>query len=458
MVRFGHYDCWSAFATICSDAPPAYASWDVVFVNQDTFTYVERYSSHSIRPPLYAWFARAANLFLVTTREVMEQTRNLIPHEADPAAAIAFLAGNPQPALLRIAQAQQLVLWGSVLFFVWAAARLVPALPVAAAALALYDGGVLTHFYFARAIETKMLYLAALFIASGAALLAMVAPSWRKLLLVAVTCAALPLIRPQGLVAGLMLGAVCLRFVWAQPSIRSASVAAAALAVFVAAAALPSVVTYVGLRVLQPSNIYALSRIAFALELATPDDVAHLPDDLTRSYLTDMLAMRDTGDRPASINASVHRNQGLAMQACVKIGSREMNTLICGNAMGTVAKVVLDRHQAEYWRRIVLPALNTLARDQVGRSLGPLPITFLLAGALVVILAFFAPWVALWGAGILALHVSLLLLLAMLAGPHSVYLITSEPVLLSAIAVMLALAVRRGAGLAHARFATAAGK
>jgi hypothetical protein len=43
---------------------------------------------------------------------------------------------------------------------------------------------------------------------------------------------------------------------------------------------------------------------------------------------------------------------------------------------------------------------------------------------------------------ILALHISLLVLLAMLAGPDSAYLLTSEPVLLAALTVLLVRAIQ----------------
>lgn len=450
IVRFGRYECWAAFATLCSRPPAEPIGWPTVFVNQDSFTYLADFNRDSLRPPFYGWFARAATLFQVPTSELMAQARSLIPYETDLPGMVAYLAGHPQPALQRIAQAQQIALAAAAVFFVWASVRLVPALVVALVVLALYDGGVMTHWYYARVIDGKLLYLAALFVAAGAALLVVARPNRKSLRLLAPACAALPLIRPQGLVAGLLLAFGCLRLLWAQPRISGAPVrvAAAALALFAAAAALPSVVTYLGHRVLQPSNIYALSRIAFALELATPDDVAALPDDVTRNYLTTMLAMRDDGGgRPAHLHQSLHRNQGIAMQACIKIGGDEMLKMICGNAMGTVAATVLSRHRSEYLGRIVGPALASIGRLHIGGALWSVPASLLLGGVLVAVLALTAPWLAGWGAVVIALHASLLVLLATLAAPDSAYLITGEPVLLAALAVMLVRAVRDVCGL-----------
>lgn len=380
---------------------------------------------------------------MVTTTELIEQTRNLIAHETDQLGAIAYLAGNPQPALQRIAQAQQLTLWAAAAFFTWAAARVVPVLAVAAVLLALYDGGVLTHAYYVHAIEAKILYLAVVFLAAGAALRVLAAPTLGNLALLAVACAALPLIRPQGLTAGLLLVFGCLRFLYAHPRRSGWAASVAALALFAAAALLPTIVTYVGHRVLQPSNIYAMSRIAFALEVATPDDVAALPDALTQRYLTIMLALRDAdGGKPEKVSHSVHRNQGIAITACIRIGGDEMLRLVCGNAMGTVSSVVMGRHYPEYLSRIVLPAAVILGGIHLGGSLGSVPGSLLLGVLLVVILGFTAPWLAAWGVAILALHISLLVLLAMLAGPDSAYLLTSEPVLLAALTVLLVRAIQ----------------
>lgn len=448
MIRFGRYDCWSFFATLCSKSWPWAASWDMVFVNHDTFMYLEPFGSGSLRPPLYGWFAWAANLFLVTPHDLIKDASNLIAFVADPQANATFLKSNPQPHLLRIVQAQQIALWGAAIFFVWSASRIVPALAIAPAILALYDGGVLTQGYLAHAVEAKMLYLAAFFAASAATLLIVVRPGRRNLLLVAIFCAALPLLRPQGLVAGLLVGFACLRCLWAQPRISGWAVraSAGAIAIFMVAAALPSIVTFMGQRVLQPSNIYALSRIAFALEVATPDDVEHLPDEFTKQYLTRMLAMRDNGGRPDDVYDAVRRGGGLAVDACLESKQSQTQGLLCGNAMNTIANVVLGRHYSEYLHKLVLPSLTTLMRVHIGGSIAHLPASLVLTVVLVAALCFVAPWLAMWGATIFAVHASLIVLLAMLAGPYSEYFITTEPVLLSTVAVMLAFAVQEFAG------------
>lgn len=444
MVRFGRYDCWPLFATLCGKTLPAFALWDMVFVNLDTFQHLEQFGSNSLRPPLYGWFAWTANLFLVTPHNLIKEASNLIAFTADPQANAAYLKVNPQPHLLRIAQAQQIVLWSAAIFFVWCASRVVPALAVAAIILALYDGGVLTQGYFAHAVEAKMLYLAAFFIASAATLLVVVRPSRRNLLLVAISCAALPLIRPQGLIAGLLVGFACFRFLWALPRISGRAVRATAgsLAIFIGAATLPSVVTFIGQGVLQPSNIYALSRVGFALEFATPADAARLSDEFKKTYLTKMLAKRDSG-KPADINDSMRRNQGLAVDACFDLDPKQKQGVLCGNAMKQISDAVLDRHYSDYLHKFVLPGLVTLMHIHIGGSVAYLPTSMALSVALVVVLCFMAPWLALWGATILAIHLSLVLLLATLAGPYSEYFITTEPVLLSAMAVMLAFTIQK---------------
>ena len=187
------------FATLCGDAPsPEHTGWKAAFVNQDTFGYLASYTRSSIRPPLYGWFAHAATFFVVSTRELLAEARNLITFETDLPAVMEYLSHNPQPALQRIAQAQQIALWSAAIFFVWASARVVPALTVGAVILVLYDGGVLTHGYYTHAIEAKTLYLAGLFVAAGAALLVIVKPTAGTLLFTAIACAALPLNSSSG--------------------------------------------------------------------------------------------------------------------------------------------------------------------------------------------------------------------------------------------------------------------
>lgn len=445
MIRFGRYECWPIFQTLCGAPVQAGPTgWTVVFVNQDTFTYVSPFSADSIRPPLYYWFSRLFSF--ASWHQLVAEARNLIPFETNAAGAAAYLTGNPQPALLRLAQAQQFLLWAAVIFFLWAAARVVPVLGVAALALALYDGGVLTHWYFAHVIESKFLYLACLFSAAAATLLVMWKPTWRTLLLAAVLCAALPLARPQGMTAAILVAVCCARFVTAQRKVSAVSVGtiAIALLLFGMAAALPAIASFARHGIVQPTNIYALSKIPFALELAGEDDVGHMPDAFTERYLAAMLTARDARPKANDINRSLMRNQAIAIQACDKVGEQQRLRLSCAEGMNKVANAVLGRHFGEYSRRIVLPAMRSLGQQHVGGSIHGLPVSVLACFALIGLLVFKTPWLALWGGAILVMQATLVALLATLAGPFSYYLITTEPVFLSALAIMVLAGLRGG--------------
>jgi hypothetical protein len=246
-------------------------------------------------------------------------------------------------------------------------------------------------------------------------------------------------------VGGVLIAICCARFVAAQPRVSATSVgiAAVALLAFGLAAALPPAVSFAGHGIVQPSNIYALSKIPFALELASEDDVDRMPDAFTSRYLAAMLTARDAGPRPMDINRSLARNQNIAIQACDKVGEQQRLELLCADGMNKVANAVLSRHYGAYVQGILLPAIGRLGRQHVGGSIEALPVSFLVCLTLIVLLAFIAPWLALWGAAILIMEASLVLLLAGLAGPFGYYLVTTEPVFLSALAVM-ALAAARG--------------
>jgi hypothetical protein len=219
---------------------------------------------------------------------------------------------------------------------------------------------------------------------------------------------------------------------------------AAALILFGMAAALPAAVSFARHGIVQPTNIYALSKIPFALELAGDDDVGHMPDAFTERYLAAMLTARDARPKATDINRSLMRNQAIAIQACDQVGEQQRLRLSCADGMNKVANAVLGRHFGEYMRRIVLPAMRSLGQQHVGGSVQGLPVSFLVCLALIGLLAFKAPWLGLWGGAILVMQATLVALLAALAGPFSYYLITTEPVFLSALAVMVLAAVRGG--------------
>ena len=164
-----------------------------------------------------------------------------------------------------------------------------------------------------------------------------------------------------------------------------------------------------------------------------------------------MLTMRDAGSKPADVSRSLHRNQNIAIQACMDVGREHRFKVICANAMATVSSKVLSRHYPEYLNKIVFPAVSVLGRLHVGGSVRSVPLWLLLSGGLVFTLAMTAPWLAAWGATIIALHGSLLVLLAALAAPYSGYLITSEPVLIAALTVMLVRALTDTIGAVRGR-------
>jgi hypothetical protein len=446
MVRYGGFTCWPVFRpNLCesfSGAP--IPRWDIVYVNQDSFTYLQGFSSVSLRPPLYYWFIRASTLGVFWLDELYGFAQDIIPFESNPQALFDYLQTHPNPLVI-VARAQQLALWSAVTAFVWTAfQRGYPGILVALLLLALYDGGVLTHWYYAHAIETKVPYLAAFFAAASASLFAMYKPTALNVLLTAIFCAMMPLIRPQGLIYGLLVALVSLRYLFATRATMSrATTAAFALSLFVFAALLPSVVTFVGEKIWQMSNTQAFNLIAFTLQLADRDDVKMLREPFDQEYLTAMIDKRDREERPKDLSNSLLRNQGIGVSTCAQLAPRDPHkgVLLCAASMKSINDAVLGKHLTEYIHDLVLPSLIAIADRHVGSGVWSFPLSMLLAVLLVGLLIIrIEPWIALWGATLTILHGLFLVSLAMTLGPYgSGYLLTSEPLLFSVLAVMLSV-------------------
>ncbi|MFO1100871.1 MAG: hypothetical protein U1E81_22095 [Xanthobacteraceae bacterium] len=464
IMVFGGYHCWGLFDSVCG-APGhvqslrALTDWSTVYANNDTYTYLVPFDGFSLRPPLYYLFSKIVLLFHVDSEKVLQEANDLIAlglqspndlgdnvidktrHLADAVSAQKY------PSLLRLAQAQKVLLWASTIYFAIAAMRVVPAIFAAMALLALFDGGYLTHWYYIHAIESKTLYLTCFFATAAASLACMRAPGMRNLFLAALFGGAMVLARPQGYVAILLVAVCAVRVLAYRPwSFRKSAVSAtAAIAIFTVMAAFPTMATFFRTGVVQPSNIYAMSRIMAALELATPRDLDLMPDEFTRKYLSLMLDMKARNEKPADLNASLHQNQEIAMVACGKEGRKELEraTLFCSDAMNNVSAIVLRRHFDGYLNKIVLSNLKALVPYAIGGGISYFPIMVLVVLAAACLLALTSPWIALWGAAVAVAHYGLFVLLAIFAGAHPIYFYTSEPVfLVAAVVVLVSLRTR----------------
>jgi len=451
IMVFGSYCCWSIFYTYCGgqQSLPAVANWSTVYVNNDTYTYLFPFDGLSLRPPLYFLFSKIALLFQVGSEKLLQETNDLMgiqdPGQLGENAASSThqladaMAGRGHPGLLRLAQAQQVMLWASTIYFAIAAMRAIPAVFVAVTMFALFDGGYLTHWYYLHAIESKTLYLACFFAASAASLACMQEPIKRNLFLAALFGGTMVLARPQGFVAILLVAACAVRVLACRPwnFKKSAVPVIAAIGIFTVMAAFPTIVAFHRTGIVQPSNIYAMSRIMAALELSTQRDLDFMPDEFTRRYLSTMLDMKATGEKPANLNASLQQNQEIATAACNREGRKEQLTLACADAMNSVSDIVLRQHFDGYLSRIVLPNLKTLAHHAIGGGIYIFPVLVLVVLAAAGLLAPTSPWIAFWGATMAVAHYGLFVLLAMFAGAHPIYFFTSEPVFLVAVVVVL---------------------
>lgn len=198
VMVFGGYHCWGLFDSVCS-APGhvqslrALADWSTVYANSDTYTYLVPFDGFSLRPSLYYLFSKIVLLFHVDSDKLLQEANGLFalglqsPNDlgdnvTDKTRHLAdAMSAQKYPSLLRLAQAQKVLLWASTIYFAIAAMRVIPPIFAAMALLALFDGGYLTHWYYIHAIESKTLYLACFFATAAASLACMRAPEMRNL-------------------------------------------------------------------------------------------------------------------------------------------------------------------------------------------------------------------------------------------------------------------------------------
>ena len=178
----GGYRCLPIFRRGLCKSPAQvsrYYNWDTALVNADTYSFVQSYNSTSLRPPLYHFFTQAASGWRRTPEQMVAAVRAVL---SEPAPVLGLVSSKTHPALASIARAQQIFLLLSCLLFVVAFRGLSSMVLPAIAILVLYDGGYLTHWFFARAIESKTVYLAFFISVAALSLMAIRYPRTRRLI------------------------------------------------------------------------------------------------------------------------------------------------------------------------------------------------------------------------------------------------------------------------------------
>ena len=182
---------------------------------------------------------------------------------------------------------------------------------------------------------------------------------WKFLLpLGGLFCAALYLTRPAGVYGGVLLAAMIL---WAALSdwrgyrlICLASILLAGLLV-----TLPIFYSYIITGTLTPSPMYAIARIAFALRVATPEDLNLMPDQDSREFLTEALEMKKVEESKIKVKYPQEAEQNFVMivkntYSIAPVAAREVlpggSKADMDKLLLKVSNPLLNKHRWEYYR------------------------------------------------------------------------------------------------------------
>jgi hypothetical protein len=256
------------------------SNWDVFYVSPDSGGYIEQYSAQSIRPPVYPLFIQLATTGTSFNHNIQGYQHN------QPIEDIT----NP---LIRVTRAQKAVLLATSLLACATLMGLMNSPLPALLFLRLYEFG-----FFSQEIDnilSEPLAQAWLFLIL-VTFFAVLWKQWKFLLpLGGVFCAALYLTRPAGVYGGVILATMLLwalfhdwRKYWL--TCLSAVILPAILV------ALPIFYTYTNTGSLTPAPMYTHSKVAFALQVARPQDIDLMPTADAREFLATALDKKKIED------------------------------------------------------------------------------------------------------------------------------------------------------------------
>ena len=336
------YKCWFG----------GLSGWSVFYLSRDSGSYTAGYSSTSSRPPLYPLFidlAKAGTSF-------KQSTEGYEHHKA---------VTDVNDPLMRVTRAQKIALLGASLVACFALMGLTNPPLAATFFLWLYDHSFFTQLTSYILTETLNQALVFLLIA---VFLVFIWKRWRWLIPCAgVLCAALFLTRPASLYGGVfwvVMLVMALLWNWRAywlPALISIVLAGGLVS-------LPILYSYLKTGNLMPTPTYALQLWAFAIEFAKPEDIAYMPDDVSRQLLTKVLVVKSV------VNETIKEQyDDEIIQAWVSLARNKYRSPIYGvvNEVlpnGTdyerdslrlkVSTILLKRHRAEYlqfgWRSFMI--------------------------------------------------------------------------------------------------------
>lgn len=319
------------------------SNWNVFYITSDSGGYVQKYSNNSIRPPVYPLFIQlltAGTGFNPTFEEY--QLKLTIKDVQDP--------------LMRVVRAQKIVLLACSLVACAALMGLISSPIPAIFFLWFYEYGFFSPEI--SQIMSEPIAQAWLFLIL-ASFFAFLWKRWKSLLpLSGFFCAGLYLTRPAGVYSGVLLAAM---FLWALyhgwrnywlPCLMAVLLATALIAS-------PILYTYFTVGNLSPTPMYALAKIAFALQVAEPEDINRMPDEEARRFLTKALEIKRVEDAKieaavpqgthpyfTQITANLYIVSALAINDVLPEGSPTDKI----NLLARVSPPLLAHHRFEYYK------------------------------------------------------------------------------------------------------------
>lgn len=262
-------------------APNEPQKWDVFYVNPDTQGYVQRFTHNSYRPPLVSLFTH-----LVTAGSGYDGAVAGLPNNTP--------IRNSSHPLLRVVKGQKILLCISMIVALIVTAFHIGPVLSALLYLWLYDSNRLS-FYSSVMISEPITEALALFTiaAFGAFLLKGKKP---LLLIAAVTAAAMFMARPAAIYGMIFPGVMMLWALWISWREYCKTSLAAVLLAGCLVSLQPAYVYY-KTGALTPSPLHSWGKMAFALEVAKPEDVNLLQSDGARRFFERAMEIKKAKDR-----------------------------------------------------------------------------------------------------------------------------------------------------------------
>lgn len=256
------------------------SGWSVFYLSGDSGSYIAGYSSTSSRPPLYPLFIDLAT----AGTGFKHSTEGYIDHKA---------VTDVNDPLMRVTRAQKIILLGASLVACFALMGLTNPPLATTFFLWLFDHNFFTQLSSYILTETINQSLVFLLIA---VFLVFLWKRWRWLIPCAgMLCAALFLTRPASLYGGVFMAVMLVmallwnwRVYWL-PALISMLLAGGLVSLLI-------LYTYIKTGYLLPTPAYPIQMWPFAIEFAEPEDIAYMPDELSRQLLTKVLEVKSIED------------------------------------------------------------------------------------------------------------------------------------------------------------------